>query len=297
MHQGVSAAGHGYRWRRRELLTVVECGCGNEVGHSVSINQGVSILITTAGRTPYIRLCLRSLQRALVRPVDHICVVNCDSLPVPSTLGRRATTLAGTCDIIELPGSGPLEGIRAGLQLLRERGARYVLHVEEDFRFKDKVDVALLAASLAEHDVVQVILPRQRWYRKEFAGRNLVEYVSKEFGVTRSPLGDLRVPMWTFNPAVYEIDRLFEMAPIGPVAGFGDLEKIVHGLVRSSGLAALIPAAWVSHPAVQHLGVVTSTKHWAVRARRPGLVVPYYVGRHIHWGVLQLVRRLRSLRG
>lgn len=264
-------------------------------GGAQAVPPGTGVLLISSGRVPYLRACLSSLRRALPGPVDHICLVDTAQPALPTSVVRCALGLGHAGTALQVPGAPLRRAIEAGWEELAARGACTVLHVEEDFLFLRPLRLADLATVSRHPHHAQALLVRQRWYRKEFDHPSMLEFLRSTFlgEVTRSGL--LELATFSFNPSVYDLARLRELAAGIEDDPTKDFEQQLAEAVWHSGLRTVVLPESRRIPDVLHLGAVVTTKHVALRARRRGGLAAGYVTVHGKRSAVVGARRLAGL--
>lgn len=146
----------------------------------------IDVLVMTDGRDAEMALCLASLARMVTGDVGRV-LVHDDT----GDDAHRDQTRAFLPDEMTVIGAGPRRGFGGAItyawsQVAAASQARYLLHVEGDFVFRRRVDVAAMASVLTGHPhLVQMALRRQPWSAAEHAAGGVVEQAPDDYADRR----------------------------------------------------------------------------------------------------------------
>lgn len=264
-------------------------------GGEQEVPSDIGVLLISSGRAPYVRACLSSLRRALPGPVDHVCLVDTAQPALPASVVRSALRLGRDGAVLTLPEAPLRRAVEAGWEHLAARGARTVLHVEEDFLFLRPLPLAELARAAADPCHAQALLVRQRWYRKEFEHPSMLEFLRSTFLGELDAEGLLELATFSFNPSLYDLERIRDLARAIEDDTTKDFEQQLAEAVWRTGLRAVVVPEHRRVPDVLHLGAVVTKKHIALRARRRGGLAAGYVAVHGKRSAVVGARRLTEL--
>ncbi len=176
------------------------------------------LLVFHDGRHDYLRRALASLSRHVVFPErPHRILI--DDMPA----GREEAELrriAAQYDFDRLVLHDANVGIEASVQQAwadLPEPTEYVFHLENDFVFLRRIDVADLVAVLADPAIVNVSLLRQPWYDDEIAAGGLMRTHPERFAPARVRGIDVVLHREYFghNPGLYRRAYARQMAGYG----------------------------------------------------------------------------------
>jgi hypothetical protein len=166
----------------------------------------IAVLVITDGRDEYLHRTVESARGHLAGPITEWWMYDDTGDDIyRDVLARHYPTFRHV-------NAGPRQGfggaIRAAWDTLDARSsARYVLHLEQDFTFRQPVDLAVMAEVLdAQPHIVQMALRRQAWNEAERAAGGVVELNPDAFHERRDDQGRAWLEhrlWWTTNPSLY----------------------------------------------------------------------------------------------
>lgn len=165
----------------------------------------IAVLVITNGREECLAETVQTMMRHLVGPVTEWWMFDDTGDERYRTgLVRRYPTFS---HIHEGPPQGFGGAIRRAWAVLRiGSSARYVFHVEDDFRFLRPVDLGAMATVLEQRpEVAQMALRRQPWNADERAAGGVVERDPDAF-TEYADAGHRWLAhraFWTTNPSLY----------------------------------------------------------------------------------------------
>lgn len=245
--------------------------------------EDYTLVLITSGRWPYLVAALHSLRTNLVElPRRVICVNSSDKEP-PETVQRPLRKLGFTVDLVHLPGASLSEVLAFVWHDAKITGL--VFHFEEDFVLLRRLKLSVISQSLKEDQIYQVLLQRQRWYRREFNFKNIEESIVSLHGSMHHRDGLLIPAFFSLNPSLYIAEKLFALHPdetfrFGPVPEL-ELSQV---LGERRGASLLWPMSIL--PTVLHVGVLSTERHRELQqfgvGRRSYLWVRAHSARSFH---------------
>lgn len=217
----------------------------------------VALLIFASERKFYLNLLVISLW--LRRPSSIDYVLMCDTSETDQRWLSRSLLqrLGAPVEVIRKPGVLSGRSLPETWRYLADNvGATHVVMFEEDFILLRKLDVERLV-ELADSDAtLQVVLPRQRWFRAEYQYASRRAYLLANNRHVVSPEGDRLERYFTANPHVMRLDRILSLTNTIPPSDDYSLESeysdaaSLHD-VNSLQIRSRTPWVW-------HLGAATS---------------------------------------
>lgn len=165
----------------------------------------ICLLVITDGREDYLEACIRSASAELSGPITQRVMYD------DTGDDNYRTDLARRYPQFRHINAGPRQGfggaIRAAWAFLAERSdALWVFHLEQDFTFNRRVDLAEMAATLHSNPhLVQLALRRQPWNDREEQAGGIVEQHPGAYQEHHGPNGpwlEHRL-FFTTNPCLY----------------------------------------------------------------------------------------------
>jgi hypothetical protein len=231
-----------------------------------SVEDAVAVLVITDGRTEYLTECVASLQTAAAGNITERWMYDDTGNPA-----HRAHLAALYPDWVHING-GPRQGFGGAIDtawriLAAESTARWVFHVEQDFRFERPVPLGLMADVLDDHPyLMQMALCRQPWSPLEHAAGGVVEAHPQAYVQRYSDDGAAWLEQrlfFTTNPSLYRR----ELCARGWPAGAQSEGRFTHDLLINGALG--VPGqrvrfaywgvrgahVWVEHIGHQRVGV------------------------------------------
>lgn len=224
----------------------------------------LAVLVITDGRRNCMQRTMESWSRSWDGPVADVTIID-DSADatyaewLEANYGRRAHIVHNP---IRLGFGG---AIQEGWDALRESGAEWIFHLEDDFLFQRPVPVRAMLEVLGAHPyLAQMSLRRQPWGPEEVAAGGYIAmhrdaYEERDVDGTRWLEHRL---FFTTNPSVYsgdltelgwpdgdESEGVFAHRVLGQ--GFADVKP---GAVRFGVWGPLEDEPWVTHIGDQRVG-------------------------------------------
>lgn len=179
----------------------------------------VALLVMTDGRG-------HLLDRALRSAADSLCGAGEIERWMHDDSGdddHRAGLAAQYPEFTQL-GSGPRRGFGGAIahawhQLAIRSGAEFVFHLEDDFVFRQVIDLGAMIGTLRAHPhLVQLALRRQPWNAAEVAAGGIVELNPADYTERQGSRGAWleHRRFFTTNPSLYRRALCYRGWPTGP---------------------------------------------------------------------------------
>jgi hypothetical protein len=214
-----------------------------------------ALTVTTDGRGDYLLQAIDSLRVSLDPwPEWRVVVDDSGDSAYGIMLHRRYEP-----DFTICPHSsrrGLAAAVRLAWTLALATPARYVFHAEDDFIYREPVDLAGMARLLDENPhLAQVVLKRQPWGEQEIAAGGQIEVAPDEY-VDREGFVEHR-RLFSFNPSLIRREAI-ELALAEPGDG---LERGITDTLLAHGYSFAYYGARNDGPRCEHIGVRRSEGH------------------------------------
>ncbi|MGI5951025.1 MAG: hypothetical protein ACOX61_04165 [Brooklawnia sp.] len=216
----------------------------------------LALLVVASDRRVYLESLAISLKVKRLREIDHVLLVDTATFPVARSAARLQRLYDG-CEIMELPGVSFHRVLRIAWKYLKDEvGATHVLMFEEDFILLRQIPVQRLVALANLDNILQVVMPRQRWFEAEFRHRDRRGYLRANRPFRETSHGDELEGYFTSNPHCMRLDRIVPLlAEVEPSDDY-TWEWEYGEASASHALASLqVASVW---PWVWHIGAATS---------------------------------------
>lgn len=256
----------------------------------IDASGSTGLLIITSGRLFYLWPTCLSLRWALRERVANVCLVNTADQELPGRLLATAARLGARTIHLHIPGGGLRTAVEQGWEALEAAGTTHVLHVEEDFVFAKHLDLVDLTVALRPPATSQALLVRQRWYRKEHQHPSQRDFLKANFplcspGSDLDDAGVVRVATFSFNPSLYALASIRDVAAGVSLDDPADFELAISAAATGRGLCASVAVATDRCPDVIHIGVVGTVLHRRISRHPKAVRVALYVAHHVRHGL------------
>lgn len=254
----------------------------------------VALLVITSERKFYLNLLAAGMKLTKLEGVDLILIAD-TSLWERRTWGERyLRQVCSEVEIIKMPGLSFHRTLHESWRHLAEDcGVTHVIMFEEDFVPVRHIPVASLISLANESRVLQIIMPRQKWFEAERAFPTRSAYLRSRHNFVTSRDGDRLSRFFTSNPNCMRLDRLIPITQSVELSDSYEWELQYASVVEKSGLVALHLAS--KRPWVIHVGAATSK---GVRdAIEHGRTIPLvYLRAHLKRALVVAQQGLRRFR-
>jgi len=207
-----------------------------------------ALTVTTDGRGDYLLQAIDSLRVSLDPWPEWRCMVDDSGDPAYAAMLRRCHR-----DFLIRAHTGR-HGLAAAVRsawLLAFAGrSRYIFHAEDDFIYREPVDLAGMARLLDENPhLAQVVLKRQPWGEDEIAAGGQIEVAPSEYTDREGFVEHRR--LFSLNPSLIRREAI-ELALAEPGDG---LERGITDTLLEHGYSFAYWGARKDAPRCEHIGV------------------------------------------
>lgn len=223
--------------------------CSGELRYPEGFDLSFALTVTTDGRGDYLLQAIDSL-RVSLQPWPE-CRVMVDDSGDPEYRAMLHRRYAPEFTVApQAVRHGLAAAVRLAWELVLISDARYIFHAEDDFTYREPVDLAGMARLLDEHPhLAQVVLKRQPWGEDEITAGGQIEVAPDDYTDRKGFVEHRR--LFSFNPSLIRRDAI-KLALGQP--GFG-LERGVTDTLLHHGYSFAYWGARTDAPRCEHIGI------------------------------------------
>jgi hypothetical protein len=210
-------------------------------------DRSFALAVTTDGRSDYLLQAIDSLRVSLDPWPEWRYMLDDSGDPAYTAM------LVRCYPDFPIAAHSPRRGLAAAVgsvwRMALETSARYVFHAEDDFTYREPVDLVGMARVLEENPhLAQVVLKRQPWSEEEIAAGGQIEVAPEEYADRKGFVEHRR--LFSLNPSLIRREAI-ELALTEPGDG---LERGITDTLLRHGYSFAYWGARKDPPRCWHIG-------------------------------------------